>query len=77
MKSAFSNNTLSLTPLEEPSKLSQAVIFRSLFTSLLGISAFISFKDIDYLLDHYAVLLLFVLFACVWCQFSDKKREYC
>lgn len=77
MKSAFSKDTLSLTLLEEPSKPSQAVIFGSLFTSLLGISALISFKDIDYLLYHYPVLFLFVLVACVWCQFSDKKRESC
>ena len=77
MRSAFSSSTSSLTPSEEPGELSQAVIFRSLFTSLLGLSVLKSFKDIDYLLYHSRVLLLFVLIASVWCQFSDKKRECC
>ena len=77
MRSAFSSNTASLTHLEEPSELSQAVIFSSLFSSLLGISVLKSLKDIDYLLYHCRVLLLFVLIATVCCQFSDKKRECC
>lgn len=77
VRSAFSSNTASLTPLEEPSELSQAVIFSSLFSSLLGISVLKSLKDIDYLLYHCRVLLLFVLIATVCCQFSDKKRECC
>lgn len=58
--------------LGEPSKLSQAVIFRSPLTSLLEISAFISFKDIDYLLYHWPCSLSSCP-SCL-CQFSDKER---
>ena len=77
MRSAFSSNAAPFTPLEELGELSQAVVSRSLSTSLLGISVLKSLKDIDYLLYHGRVLLLFVLIATVWCQFSDKKRECC
>lgn len=77
VRSAFSSNAAPFTPLEELGELSQAVVSRSLSTSLLGISVLKSLKDIDYLLYHGRVLLLFVLIATVWCQFSDKKRECC
>lgn len=76
MNSALSNNTLSLTPLESPAsflRLSFSGLTPPFWESLLSyhLKILIICSTTD------AVLFLFVLVACAWCQFSDKKRECC